>query len=115
MPRRRPAEVERAGPGGGDRPAQTQEERQWPPGSGRAEKGDVKTKTLKADEPLHSSAPGRQLEAGRWTLLSSFSEAPSLPSFRFPAAGSGVQQEEFASLLLSSWLISLSGFFCRWT
>lgn len=31
-----------------------------------------------------------------------------------PAAVSEVRQKDFPPFLLSAWLISLSGFFCRW-
>lgn len=113
MHQRRPAEVERAGRGGTGQPGRRRR------GSGflelgRVEKGEMKTKTpWKAIEPLHCVS-GRQLEAGRWSPLSFLPGAPFPPSSASPAALLGVQPKDFEPLLLSAWLISLSGFFCRW-
>lgn len=113
MHQRRPAEVERAGRGGTGQPGRRRR------GSGRldlgrVEKGDMKTKThWKAIAPLHC-APGRQLEAGRWSPLSFLPAAAFPPPSAAPAAVLGVQPKDLESLLRSAWLISLSGFFCRW-
>lgn len=44
----------------------------------------------------------------------SFRGPPAFPSPPFPRSVLGVQQKDFAAFLVVAWLISLSGFFCRW-